>query len=612
MHRLGGRGDAVRQARADDADGAGAQAFGLAAQFGVARHVGHAAVPARGNPVTQMREVGVQFAGGDPGVGETELTRPLRNQYGQIFEPGGSHRFRAALGAFAAGDAAAADSVRGVGAASYTAQMQNVQARLYVADQVRELDRQAIAGGVAGYTLMQRAAAASWRTICERGGLPRSLVVVCGAGNNGGDGYEIARLARDARVPVAVYRVDGVPERGEAATAYAAWIADGGSVEPCPAQLPACDWVVDAVFGTGLSRAPAAAAADAIAAINVARDRGARVLAVDVPSGLDASRGHSPGVCVRADVTVSFIGNKLGLWTGEGPDRAGQRVFDGLDVPAGIAARIEPVALLQAETDLRVLEPRSRNAHKGSFGHVLIVGGNQGMSGAALLAGRAALRSGAGLVSLATRAAHAAALTAAQPELMVHGVETLDDVDALLARASVVALGPGLGQDEWSRAIFARVLTSDAPLVLDADALNLLARLPRRREHWILTPHPGEAGRLLQRSSAEVQADRLASLAALQARYGGTVVLKGAGSLVSGTPPSVCPYGNPGMAVGGMGDALTGVIAALWAQGLTADAAARLGVLAHACAGDRAAAAGERGLLPQDLLAELRHVLNPA
>lgn len=569
-------------------------------------------MPALGNPVTQVREVGVQFAGRDPGVGETELARPLRNQYGQIFEPGGSHRFRAALGTFAAGCAAAADSVRGVEAASYTAQMQNVQARLYVADQVREIDRQAIAGGIAGYALMQRAAAACWRVIGQRWGLPSSLVVVCGAGNNGGDGYEIARLARGARVPVAVYSVDGAPERGEAATAHAAWIADGGSVEPCPAQLPACDWVIDAVFGTGLSRAPSAAAAEAIAAINVARDRGARVLAVDVPSGLDASRGHSPGVCVRANVTVSFIGNKLGVWTGEGPDRAGQRLFDDLGVPPEVAERLEPAALLQSEADLRVLEPRSRNAHKGSFGHVLIVGGNNGMAGAALLAGRAALRSGAGLVSLATRAAHSAALTAAQPELMVHGVEALDDVDALLARASVVALGPGLGQDEWARALFARVLTSEAALVLDADALNLLARLPRRRDNWILTPHPGEAGRLLQSSGVEVQADRIACVAALQARYGGTVVLKGAGSVVSGMPPSVCPYGNPGMAVGGMGDALTGVIAALWAQGLPVDAAARLGVLAHACAGDRAAAAGERGLLPQDLIAELRHVLNPA
>lgn len=490
--------------------------------------------------------------------------------------------------------------------------MQNVQSRLYVADQVRELDRQAIAGGIAGYTLMQRAAAACWRAIGERWGLPRSLVVVCGAGNNGGDGYEIARLAQNARVPVAVYCVDGViPQRGEAASAHAAWIADGGTVEVCPRQLPACDWVVDAVFGTGLSRTPAAAAAAAISAINAARDGGARVLAVDVPSGLDASRGHAPGVCVRADVTVSFIGNKLGLWTGDGPDLSGQRLFDDLGVPPEITTRLEPAAWLQSEADLGVLGRRALGAHKGSFGHVLVVGGNHGMAGAALLAGRAALRSGAGLVSLATRAAHASALTAAQPELMVHAVESPEGVDTLLARASVVALGPGLGQDEWSRAVFARVLTSEAALVLDADALNLLARLPRHRERWILTPHPGEAGRLLQSSSAEVQADRLASLAALQARYGGTVVLKGVGSVVSGAPPSVCPYGNPGMAAGGMGDALTGVIAALWAQGLPADVAARLGVLAHACAGDRAALGGERGLLPQDLIAELRQVLNP-
>ncbi|SFF30637.1 NAD(P)H-hydrate epimerase [Fontimonas thermophila] len=490
--------------------------------------------------------------------------------------------------------------------------MQDIRTRLYVAEQVRALDHRVIASGIDGYALMQRAAAACWRALVAHHGVPRRIVIVCGPGNNGGDGYEIAQLAQRAQATVWVYAVGGVPQRGEAARAYAAWSAAGHVVAPCPAVLPECDWVIDALLGTGLSRAPEGAIAAAIAAINAARMRGARVLAVDVPSGLDASRGHAPGACVQADVTVSFIGNKFGLWTGQGPDCAGQRLFDDLGIDPRFSSELVPVAELQDEAELVRLGRRARGAHKGDFGHVLIIGGNRGMAGAALLAGRAALRSGAGLVSLATRPEHAAALTAAQPELMVHGVDTGNALDALLSRADVVVLGPGLGQDEWARALFARVLASDAALLLDADALNLLARTPRHREHWILTPHPGEAARLLQCSSAQIQADRLGALAELQHRYGGTIVLKGAGSLVSGPPVSVCPYGNPGMAVGGMGDALTGIVAALWAQGLEAPVAARLGVLAHACAGDHAAVAGERGLLPQDLIGCLRTVLNPS
>lgn len=489
--------------------------------------------------------------------------------------------------------------------------MQDIRRRLYVADQVRELDRRAIAGGIPGYTLMQRAAAACWRVLCENWGTPHRVVVVAGSGNNGGDGYEIARIARAARSAVTVFGVDDTEPRGDAAIARSAWLAEGGGISLCPERLPDCDWVIDAVFGTGLSRAPSGASAAAIVAINAARDRGARVLAVDVPSGLDASRGSARGLCVRADVTANFIGNKFGLWTGHGPDCAGLRLFDALDVPAELIASLEPVASLQDDADLQVLGRRPRDAHKGASGHVLIVGGNHGMAGAALLAGRAALRAGAGLVSVATRPVHAPALTAAQPELMVHGVEAPAQLGVLLQRASIVALGPGLGQDEWARALFAHVLTGDSALVVDADALNLLARLPRRRERWVLTPHPGEAARLLGCSVAEIQADRSGSLAALEARYGGAVVLKGAGSLVSGSPPQVCPYGNPGMAVGGMGDVLSGVIAALWAQGHAPQAAAQLGVLVHALAGDRAAIGGERGLLPQDLLGELRSVVNP-
>ncbi|MDP9142449.1 MAG: NAD(P)H-hydrate dehydratase [Pseudomonadota bacterium] len=488
--------------------------------------------------------------------------------------------------------------------------MNDPASALYDAEQVRELERAAIAGGIASYSLMQRAGAACWALICAEG-IPASLVVVVGSGNNGGDGYEIARLSRQVQVPVRVFSISEALPSGDAAIARQAWLAVGGEIETLSDELPASEWVVDAVFGIGLSRAPAGAAAQAIAAINAAAAAGAKVLAVDVPSGLDATSGCAYADCVRADLTLSFIGNKIGLWTGDAAEYCGRRVHDSLAIPASLFAMQAPRAQLLTRTRLQVLQRRPRNAHKGLFGHVLVIGGNLGMAGAALLAGRAALRAGAGLVSIATRTEHAAALVAAQPELMVHGVASADDLRGLVARASVIALGPGLGQDEWGRAMFALAISGGKPLVVDADALNLLARVPQQREDWVLTPHPGEAARLLGCTNAEVQVDRSASHAALQTRYGGAVVLKGAGTMVSADPIAICAHGNPGMAVAGMGDTLTGVIVAFIAQGLSPIDAAQCGVVAHAMAADVAAAGGERGLLPGDVISTLRGVVNP-
>ncbi len=233
------------------------------------------------------------------------------------------------------------------------------------------------------------------------------------------------------------------------------------------------------------------------------------------------------------------------------------------------------------------------------------------MMGAALLAARAALRAGAGWVSVATRQAHAAAMTAAQPELMCRGVEDARELGPMLEAASVIALGPGLGQTHWGRALFGQAVAAKKPLVVDADGLNWLAQNPMRRDDWVLTPHPGEAARLLDTDTSQIQSSRFSAAMSLQQRYGGVAVLKGAGSVICDGALQLCPYGNPGMAVGGMGDVLAGVIAALLGQGLTAAAAARSGVLAHALAGDEAAQRGERGLLPSDLLPLLRRFLNP-
>ncbi len=494
--------------------------------------------------------------------------------------------------------------------------MNDLVRNLYTAAQVRELDRRAIVEqGIAGYTLMQRAARACWRLAREQAPPPRALTVVCGPGNNGGDGYEIARLARAEGCAVQVFAVGALPQGGDAGLACAAWRNDGGGIEPFNGHLADADWVIDAIFGTGLSRPLPAAALSAVQAMSALRGRGARILSVDVPTGLDASTGALPSQqAVAADATMSFIGRKLGLYTGQGPAFAGALHFDALAVPERIYQDLAPAARLQTIDDLRpVLPRRARTAHKGDNGHLLLVGGNHGMVGAVLIAARAALRAGAGLVSVATRSGHAAALTAVQPELMARACEGCGALRALIARADVIAIGPGLGTDDWAREVWSTVLDSGKPLVIDADALNLLAADAVSLVDAILTPHPGEAAQLLGCSTATVQADRLAALQAIEQRYAATVVLKGAGSLVGGSPvPLLCPYGNPGMAAGGMGDALTGTIAALRAQGLGAAQAAQAGVLAHAIAGDRAARDGERGLLPSDLIAELRGVVNPA
>jgi ADP-dependent NAD(P)H-hydrate dehydratase / NAD(P)H-hydrate epimerase len=487
---------------------------------------------------------------------------------------------------------------------------------LWTAAQVRELDRRLIEEhGIAGRQLMERAGAAAFDAIAQRWPSGRALTVVCGAGNNAGDGYVVARLAMRAGLAVRVLAVaDPERLRGDAALAWADFRTGGGECERWDGagdpggQGP----IVDALLGTGLDRTLAGPFRAAVESINTASRP---VVSLDIPSGLQADTGCTLGDAVHADLTVCFIGLKLGLFTGRGPALSGRVVFAGLDAPGGLGRGLSPVAhRLEAGMLSDWLPPRPRDAHKGRYGHVLVIGGDHGMGGAALLAAEAALRTGAGLVSVATRPGHVGALLAARPELMCHGVEGPDALAALLARATVIAAGPGLGRSPWARGLLDVALESGLPCVLDADALNLLSMSPRQYDHWVLTPHPGEAGRLLGSDAGAVEADRPAAARALRARYGGVVVLKGAGSLVcgSGTSLWLCDRGNPGMASGGMGDVLTGIIAGIAAQLGDLERAAAAGVLVHALAADDAAARGERGLIASDLFAALRPWLNPA
>jgi NAD(P)H-hydrate epimerase len=484
---------------------------------------------------------------------------------------------------------------------------------LYTAEQLRELDRRAIeTARIPATELMQRAGRAAWEQVkLQWPGAPH-IAVFCGTGNNAGDGYVLAALALAERCRVTLFALGGSGRLPEAAAEMRRrFLEAGGEEQAFGGSVGEAGVLVDALLGTGLDRPLEGRWLEAVRAMN-ASDK--TILALDIPTGLHADTGMELGVAVRAASTVTFIGLKAGLFTGAGPECTGLLRYSDLGVPRSIYTGIAPRALRMRQSAHRedLLPRRRRDSHKGDFGHVLLVGGDEGMGGAVRLAAEAALRSGAGLVSVATRTENVNGLLAGLPEAMSHGVESPQALAPLLAKARVVAIGPGLGRGAWGKKLLAKALASKLPLVVDADALNLLAAKPQKRSGWILTPHPGEAARLLGSTNAKVQQDRYLAVEKLAAKYRAVAVLKGAGSLVAeaGEATRVCTAGNPGMAAPGMGDVLTGVIAAFLGQGLAPGDAARTGVYLHALAGDLAARQGERGLMARDLVQALRQVVN--
>jgi len=491
---------------------------------------------------------------------------------------------------------------------------------IYSTAQVRQFDRRAIdEHGIAGFELMRRAGAAAFALLRDRWPQAKGVLIYCGGGNNGGDGYVLASRLREAGLTVRVVAVVGPEQcRGDAAMAVALAKADNVDIVTMAAMQRAefaADVVVDAVLGTGLSRDVAGAQADAIALINAS---GCPVLAIDVPSGLDSDTGAVRGNAVRATATLCLGGLKSGLFLDQGPEMRGSLGFAGLGIPTEIVADAAPVLRRMAADDLvKILSPRSQIAHKGLNGRVLVVGGSTGMAGAARLAAEAALRCGAGLVHAAVAPASVSAVMAGRPEIMCRGVDQPEELADWVELADVIVVGPGLGRDARAETLCRAVLTSRKPLVVDADALHFVPEHPGRHDNWVLTPHPGEAARLLGRTTAAVQSDRRQAVTAIATRFGGVAVLKGACSLVDGPalsdePIAVCDYGNPGMATGGMGDVLSGVLGALIGQFGLSRATVEAGVLAHALAGDDAARDGQRGLVASDLFPFLRHRVNPS
>ena len=486
---------------------------------------------------------------------------------------------------------------------------------LYQKHQIRELESLVMNEGIDDeWGLMNKAGAAAFQALQARWPLVKQICVYCGKGNNAGDGFVVARLAHEAGFDVTIVTLTSLSEYKAAAFQAAQSCVDAGlELVPYHADLNIkADLIVDAILGIGIKGEVSEVYADMIESINLSK---ALVLAIDVPSGIDVDTGVIYGTAVKADATITFIGLKQGLFTNKAASYCGIVICDALNIPDACFEKVRPSAeLLDWDSMKTFLPHRERDAHKGKYGHVLVIGGDYGMGGAVRMAAEAAMRVGAGLVTVATRPEHVSVVNTSRPEIMCHQITKAEDLIPLLKKATVVVIGPGLGKTDWAKMQLELVLSDHHPKVLDADALNLLSENPDHSNDWVLTPHPGEASRLLGSTAQEIQADRFVFAKKLQEKYGGIIVLKGAGSIVFSAKhlPKVCPAGNPGMATGGMGDVLSGVIGGLMAQGISQQVAAELGVLVHAIAADCAAEeGGERGLLATDLMPYIRQLVNP-
>lgn len=492
---------------------------------------------------------------------------------------------------------------------------------LLTCQQTRALDQCAISNfSLPGTLLMKRAARAAFELALSLWPENRNWIVVCGSGNNAGDGYAFAAIAKEKGHNVKLLALKEPSQlSGEARQAwrYAQQESVGiGAFDPAT-QIPS-DWViVDALLGSGVR---GQVKDDFQVAIDWMNGQPCAVLALDLPSGLCADTGVELGSSVKATATITFVGCKRGLLTSSGPACTGSLYFSDLDIPSQAFDAVingdHHVVTRVDRTVCKDLPRKPRDAHKGVSGHLMVVGGDLGYGGAAILAAESAAFSGCGMVSVATRAEHVPAALMRRPELMVRGVPSGQELEPLLERPNVLVVGPGLGQTPWSEQMLQQCICTHKPLVLDADALNILARggIPwPQQSQCVITPHPGEAGRLLKLSTAEVQQDRFAAVEKLHAQYGGIVVLKGAGTIIyDGRTTYLANVGNAGLATAGSGDVLSGVIGALIAQGMQPIDAALLAVCVHGDAADLLVEeVGEFGMQASELIPYVRELLRP-
>lgn len=459
---------------------------------------------------------------------------------------------------------------------------------------------------------MERAGAGAFCVLSWVYPFARHYLILAGHGNNGGDAYVVARLAAARGKTVTLIECPGrspLPE--PASRARQAWLDTGGSIAPADTLWPQdIDVIVDGLLGTGLQNAPRPPCS---VLIETANAHGAPIVALDIASGLNAETGAVAGSAIRAAHTVTFIALKPGLLTGKARSVTGQLHYNDLGLGEWLQPHPPLMARLTAEDLTRWLMPRDPCSHKGDNGRLLIIGGDHGLSGAIRMTGEAALRTGAGLVRILTRESNIGSLLSARPELMVESLND-DSVRQGLDWADVVVIGPGMGQTDWGKNALRIAENCTKPMLWDADALNLLAINPQKRHNRIITPHPGEAARLLNINTGVIEKDRVVAARDIIKRYGGVVVLKGAGTLVADASGhmALADVGNAGMASGGMGDLLSGIIGGLLAQKLSLYDAACAGCVIHGATADLLALEkGTRGMLATDLLPALYQFVNP-
>lgn len=453
---------------------------------------------------------------------------------------------------------------------------------LYTRQQVYQLDQLAIQqDGQPGLQLMQKAADAVWRAIQKRWPEVNHIVVLAGSGNNGGDAFALAILAKNNGVTVEILTLGDLTHQSPESEFYRQqWLQTGGQVEPWAGACPDCDLIVDGLLGIGLNKSLSSEWQAMVRQINAQK---APKVCIDIPSGLNANTGNAMPCAIQANLTVSFIGRKVGCFVADGPDYCAELEFDDLGLSSSAMRQVDAVVQVLDETGIRLPAVRKNNSHKNQYGHVVVVGGNRGMSGAARLAGMAALRAGAGLVSLCVHPQNIPVSTSA--ELMV---SDWNDLAALLERASVIVVGPGLGRCEQAAKVLQQLASIDKPMLIDADALDAKFISSLATKSAVLTPHPGEAARLLNKMTVGIQQDRIEALQQMMKKWQAVSVLKGAGTLVGqrDVPITLCSHGHSGMATAGMGDVLSGLIGAYLAQGLEPLQAAQIGVLVHALAAE--------------------------
>ena len=500
--------------------------------------------------------------------------------------------------------------------------------KLYTANETRKIDNLAIKEKeISGYSLMQMAAEFSLDVILREFSPVEELIIFCSKGKNSGDGFLLGSYAKEFGLDVTVVMSNAAKElKGVSNKAFKEM--QDSKVKTITtkslAKLKVSDKavIVDALIGTGLKGNLRKNIKDSILALNKLGLK-SPVVSLDIPSGVNPDTGGINDICVYADITATFVAQKRGCFTSTGKKVSGEVIYSDLEIPKRIFSKVASSScIVDYEKAISEVVYREQDAHKGDFGHVLVIGGDRGMGGAGLLASKAAVHSGAGLTSLVTRPEHVTASLVSCPEVMAKGVNSGQDLEEFLTKPNVIAIGPGLGQSAWSEQMIQRVFWEaekrDVSVIMDADALNLLAKLKLSSnlpKKLILTPHPGEAATLLNTSVGIIESDRFSAAAKIQSKFNATVILKGSGTIIchkSGGKKKwgICDSGNPGMATGGMGDVLTGVIAGLLAQGLTIKEAAEAGVDLHAKAADQSSLElGEAGLTSSDVIEELRYLL---